>query len=493
MIESSTNYVYKSIAVSADVNPHILSGSIAHGGVALLWKRTIDDFVTPLENIESDRIEGIRCDFDNCDPLFILSVYLPSSNSTIDEFKEYLDFLWALYYSLSDKGHVLVLGDFNGDLGDSLGDKGKYPPNQRGSKLLDFANYFNLCPSNLLSNCNGPLETYISDSGRHRSTLDYIFVPNCLLGNIISSITFDMQIENTSDHLPVTLELNYPTSSLDIIADDFASDLESNPKCDWSKFSQEEISEKYITPLVNQLENINIAECLDSNDSAETITNLLLQNSVSLAKKNFKTNKKNKGFVRLPEEVKVARYHGKVAFDDWKQLNFPLEGDAHDIYRAKRKDYRSKLRDFLNHLEADKMKSLCNAADCNEKLFWKLLKGQKSFSKMSAFLVNGNLLTDRNVIRDVWADHFEALGTPTENEYFDNAFLSRVVSGVREIFDSCTNNPFGVLCEPLDYDEVACVCFKLKLGVTGLCIDYEHISFASPPVWRLLFEMYQNF
>ena len=147
MLESSTNYVHKSIAVSADDNPHILSGSIARGGVALLWKRTIDDFVTPLENIESDHIVGIRCDFGNCDPLFILSVYLPSSNSTIDEFKEYLDFLWALCYSLSDKGHVLVLGDFNGDLGDSLGDKGKYPPNQRGSKLLDFANYFNLCPA----------------------------------------------------------------------------------------------------------------------------------------------------------------------------------------------------------------------------------------------------------------------------------------------------------------------------------------------------------
>ena len=76
----------------------------------------------------------------------------------------------------------------------------------------------------------------------------------------------------------------------------------------------------------------------------------------------------------------------------------------------------------------------------------------------------GNLLTDRNVIRDMWADHFEALGIPTENEYFDNAFLSRVASGVREIFDSCTNNPFGVLCEPLDFDEVRCVCSKLKLG-----------------------------
>ena len=39
----------------------------------------------------------------------------------------------------------------------------------------------------------------------------------------------------------------------------------------------------------------------------------------------------------------------------------------------------------------------------------------------------------------------------------------------------------------------ACVCSKLKLGVTGLCIDYAYIRFTGPPVWRLLFELYQNF
>ena len=192
---------------------------------------------------------------------------------------------------------------------------------------------------------------------------------NCLFGNTICCKTFDMQIENRSDHLPIMLELNYPTSSLDIITDDFASDLESNPKINWSKFSQKKIREKYITPLMNQSRNINVAEYLDSSDFAETITDLLLQNSVSLAEKNCKTNKKNKRFVRLPKEVKVARYLGMVTFDDWKQLNFPLEDDAHDIYCAKHKDYCSKLRDFLNHLEVDKIKNLCNAADCNESYF----------------------------------------------------------------------------------------------------------------------------
>ena len=63
-----------------------------------------------------------------------------------------------------------------------------------------------------------------------------------------------MQIGNTSDHLPIKLESNYPSSSLDIITDDFVSDGASKPKIYWSKFWQEKTSEKYITPLVNQLD-----------------------------------------------------------------------------------------------------------------------------------------------------------------------------------------------------------------------------------------------
>ena len=63
---------------------------------------------------------------------------------------------------------------------------------------------------------------------------------------------------------------------------------------------------------MNQLENINIAEYLDSSDSAETITNLLLQNSIPLEERTAKQIKRIKVLFRLPEEVKVVRYHGKV-------------------------------------------------------------------------------------------------------------------------------------------------------------------------------------
>ena len=78
--------------------------------MALLWKYVINDFITPLETINSDCIVGIKCDFPNCSPVFILSVYLFSMNDKIEVFNEYFDHLWALYDTLSTDGYVIVFG-----------------------------------------------------------------------------------------------------------------------------------------------------------------------------------------------------------------------------------------------------------------------------------------------------------------------------------------------------------------------------------------------
>ena len=99
-------------------------------------KNCIKDIVTPLENIGSDRIAGIRCDFNDNSPLFILSVYLPAASHPIEKFDEYLDYLWVLYDSLSKTGFVIVMGDFNGSLGNSLGERGHYAPNDCGVNYL---------------------------------------------------------------------------------------------------------------------------------------------------------------------------------------------------------------------------------------------------------------------------------------------------------------------------------------------------------------------
>ena len=89
-LESAINYTFKCTAVSAFDNPAIVTGKPAYGCVALFWKNSINHFVTPLEEIDSDRIVGIR--FESKLEQFILSVYLPSSAYQMDVFNECLDY-----------------------------------------------------------------------------------------------------------------------------------------------------------------------------------------------------------------------------------------------------------------------------------------------------------------------------------------------------------------------------------------------------------------
>ena len=72
----------------------------------------------------------------------------------------------------------------------------------------------------------------------------------------------------------------------------------------------------------------------------------------------------------------------------------------------------NELRKFLRDTEVKNIKKLHFAADSNEKEFWKLVKGQRSSSQMSAFQIDGAMCNDKDKIRDMWADHFEFLVTP---------------------------------------------------------------------------------
>ena len=203
-------------------------------------------------------------------------------------------------------------------------------------------------------------------------------------------------------------------------------------------------------------------------------------------------NKRNV-YVRLPEDVKTARSHCKVVFESWKDNDYSDGNGINENYHLKCREYHFKLRNFLSQLEAEKITKLCNAADSNEKLFWRLLKGQRSTSQMTTFLVDGKLIIDKKQIREIWADHFEALGTRSVSVRYDNDFLTCVTTSVKDIFNSCTEDPSGVLNEPLQYYEVEQVCSELKPGVADVSIDYEHIRFAGPNLWVLLHQLFQDF
>ena len=104
-----------------------------------------------------------------------------------------------------------------------------------------------MCPVNLMNMRAGPLETFNSFCGGYHITLDYIFVPNCLLRSITSAKTFEAGLNNTSDHLPIQLTsiINYNFAS----CAGNSQCSKKKPKIKWSKFSLEVINTQYVTPL----------------------------------------------------------------------------------------------------------------------------------------------------------------------------------------------------------------------------------------------------
>ena len=93
--------------------PRLIRG---HGGVALGWRTSLDQFVSPLPFVSTCRMVGIEFNPTNF-PLFIISVYLPSRYGCTDDFKEALDQLEAIIMLLPPGADIIIMGDFNADIG----------------------------------------------------------------------------------------------------------------------------------------------------------------------------------------------------------------------------------------------------------------------------------------------------------------------------------------------------------------------------------------
>ena len=120
-----------------------------------------------------------------------------------------------------------------------------------------------------------------------------------------------------------------------------------------------------MTPLLHDLEN-GVIDFSDSRKAVDKISELITHHSASLADPSVVTGKrKNKRnvYVRLLDDVKIARSHCKVAFESWKNNGYSDGNGINENYRLKCRKYRFKLRNFLSQLEAEKITKLCNAAD----------------------------------------------------------------------------------------------------------------------------------
>ena len=120
---------------------------------------------------------------------------------------------------------------------------------------------------------------------------------------------------------------------------------------------------------MNELNTLALDDYNSLACSSDAIITLLTKHASSLARPICRNKTKDKVYFKLPPDVKDARFQGKIAFNAWKESDFPSEGNVFLVYRSKRKEYRLKLREFLNQLEVDKIIKLSHAGQSDEKLF----------------------------------------------------------------------------------------------------------------------------
>ena len=120
-----------------------------------------------------------------------------------------------------------------------------------------------------------------------------------------------MYVDNISGHVPVQVAINYTDS---ITSSNLVNEQSSmpKPKVHWTKFTKDEINENYTAPLLTNLLNINLVLLNGTENDVNTISNLILTNSKSLAASVYHKKNKKKNYVSLPVDVKSARKQCKA-------------------------------------------------------------------------------------------------------------------------------------------------------------------------------------
>jgi exonuclease III len=124
---------------SVAMNDPILTNSMprSYGGVAILWKKSIDQCIRPT----SDGSERIQCiEINSETPHLIINVYLPtkSNNDQFDTYSDCFDQLYEIVQKYSTTHEMIIAGDFNEDLSTKISNS------RRAVKLRAFMEERNL-------------------------------------------------------------------------------------------------------------------------------------------------------------------------------------------------------------------------------------------------------------------------------------------------------------------------------------------------------------
>ena len=454
------------------------------GGVALFWDKKIT-CITAVSDVILDRACAIRLQTQTGCIIYFVSIYLPAQGSR-ETLEASLDEVTEVIESREPQAHVVLLGDFNGDVGNAGGPRASRNPTPRGSKVMEFFNRHDLTTVNMQEFTDGPVDTY--EGQVNGSTLDYIAVPSSLLPAVTSCKVYGWSELNTSDHVPLSATLN-----LDAFKRNVTDEHKHKGRIKWENLTPYLRSVKYLNvlePLLNELRNSFITGDREEIDIERTFTHLIdviCQVSDTLPHTKYKCNLKP----YWNKELTFLKRNKVTSYRIWVAQGKPRENDNETYikYKSDKNIFHKRIKALSKKYENDEMMEAVRPCELNRNAFWKLVqKARKGMIKgVSAIRRNDKkVVHELDDVLHVWSKYFEKLGTNTDSDKFNKRHYRKVSQFVheynktRDIDDFMTNN--------FSCDEVYKAINTLHTGKSpGYdTIMSEHVQYAGRPMVELL-------
>lgn len=459
----------------------------AWGGVAILWRKTID-FNVKVLNVDNNRICVICIYQKHCKDIYLIGVYLPHVACKGDSFVDVLLVLEELIIKYQQCGHLLVMGDLNCHFGPEVGIRGSGKTSRQAKLLLSATQRNSLTVVDMGPICQGPNYTFFSEN-IGQSYIDHCIVSNELVENVLNCTVHSDTIENTSDHLALSVELKL----INVITPETPTPCNSGIA--WYKLSQCEIQELYTDPvestlsvyLANKMYVCNApfdsdfaANVSDIEDLLQTVVKTMTECSSKLPKKGF-----NKSFKPYwTHNLKCLSKRKKRIMEIWRLAGRPRnkENVIWCEYKFVKREFRREQRKSMYEYEIKNMKEFAEHSEIDVKYFWHLVNLSRKIKNKTVSPVrldDNSILTEKNDIKNAWSEHFRKIFSPDNHKDFDKAWFEHVNNEMDGILYETYGKQSVLFDTPFSMTDLkSCISMLKKNKAVGSDgIASEHIKF----------------
>ncbi len=449
---SSLDHLYNAHGVAdADLGIYDLHRR-GKGGVALLWRKTIDRYITKL-TLDDDRVIGLTVSLPEATPTHVLMVYLPSAAAGRQQFLDCLSKLRDIYEHYSTIGDVIIMGDLNCELS---GPRYTARRGHRETCLANWTDSVGLHSVTVQESCTGPTYTFDHyESGTHRALIDHILVPASLMDLVVAAAVIDEDCDNQSDHLPVTLTLE--TVPVHVTQQQGTPEA----KLMWKKASWKDLADysTCLSYLLGEIQPPTVGSC--SKSEVERYYNSIVRSMVEAAalvvpKSQYRPHLKpywNKDLKHAHAEMRAKRATWIAA--GRPKNNNPLQLE----YKKSKSKFRAIQRQSINKKARAEYEQLDEMADSSINDFWVSFRRKRRWiarkPECREMKFKDTTVRTQKDIAEGWACYFYDLYSPLADVTF-NADHKGLIDDLFNTYAEKEVEPHP----PFSYSDVERACKK---------------------------------